>query len=1212
MKIQDKNYVLNFTGGHLEVPISDVYNLTQAITIAAWIKPTSGEGLQATILSKDYTIYEPQVQNGKLVFERGPEYSSASNITLNTWAHIAITFDASLLGGNLKLYINGQLDKSYDLKTPLSTGNKPIWMGARSQSTLPYSGQMAGVAIWNSAHNSWQILQNYNQIDATASDLVSYWPMDEGSGSITKDVGKSKLDARFNGAVQWQAVDTPIMPSGTSVMQRVRHTSIQRVDQLKNDPDDSHIEDHAPLPSSGRNGEATKLLNYARQHKVALVSEQQIKNNQIIQASKASNAEKIKQAHIDAAKKMNSTRFDSIWFIYEGLIHRINPQGARTQYTVGGTDTVTKSVAPNSAEKVNTGITVNLGDGLDLHFKGLNNQGDLLLYLDSPRAGPRVVSIKSGSYSGFCKLHNIAYDGKLSLGIRDTTITNNIDVEIVHTTPSVSVPASDLMVDEARNLVFWSQATQPFSLHVANIDGSGKRMLVEHPEAPITSVALDETNQYVYHIVGTGKIMRVKYDGSDHRELLDISGPAKDHYWQIEIDAKVQKMYWTNDYSIWRANVDGSCAELVVGNHDAPFPIDIAIDSESEKLYWVDKDLEVVRRANFNGDNPEDLYTAKHPVRGLTLDYVSPEMSDQLKQEVYWVSREESITAQTPGIKGHWSLDEGEGDYLHNNIDPFNQLPLGLLRTNTDLPKQVDSSHYAIHFTGVDQAQIPNVYMEGIQGNSFTISLWVKPNRVPAKGDAGFISNTNYTTNKCLVLLLRDAKPYMGFYNNDLSGKTAIEAGKWTHLAFSYDLAKKEQAIFINGVLDSKEGGHAPLEKIDTSTLVGAYNNACFDGLITGIRINLQALNSQEIIQQIATPDANDLIKHIISRPFWNHSETPPTLVEKKSVLAFNGVSTYSKLGNAVSLGLYQQSFTVECWVQIKEATTGDLPIIGTELQTKGQGLHFIIRNNKPYMGFYNDDLASNTTIKAGEWVHVVWRFDASKKEQSIFINGNKDISRISNNSFMGQGDVALGRSYRGVIFNGNLSDLKIWNTARSNEEIASNYRHYRVSFAFRGAVDGSTPVEHLFDVPAEGGLNLTSQLKKEFEQRVLAYRKRKENQAIATKHVQIAHTEKTEKIAVNTKKLQVANSTATSTINAKKAHHEQDRTANRAKLTQAQNNKSSQITTAQQAAKKKAHDANVQAGAIKNKANTEASQLKSSATAKRNKARAARDKNRH
>lgn len=1240
MKIQDKRYVLDFSGGHLEIPVNDSLNFSTTLTLAAWIKPASGSGLQATILSKGYKAYEPQVQNGKLVFERGPEYASASAIPLNQWSYITVTFDAERLSDNLCFYINGKLDKSYDLTTPLATSADPLWIGARSKNGLPYAGQMAGVALWSRAHDSWQVQQNYNDINETAEDLVAYWPMEDGAGTQTNDLGHLGLTAAFSGSVQWQALTEQITNTVTQ-RQRLRNTSVSRMNQLLEQGDDAHLEDHAPLPSSGRNGEATKLLNRVRAHTTLLVAERKQQANAEVKAAQKARDVRLTEAHAEAAKKINSARFDALWFVYKGRIHSVNRQGDLSEFHVGNVETVSKSI-PANTPWVGTGVTVAAGETVKIRYTGgrwsvspaasnLTAQGATRFIakpgyaLPGRPEGALVGRIGQGApfyvgngyevpvgQTGELQLAaNDDVSGKYGRGYADNSGALTVEIDLVK--QAVSVDAADLCVDQAKDLLVWAQSTVPFTLHAAQLDGSGHRTLVASSKQPVSSVTLDELNQWVYYIEGTGVIRRVKYDGTaDPQFSLDISGPAKEQFWQLEIDQQGKKLYWTNDYSIWSANTDGSQAALVVGNHDAPFPIDIAIDTEDNKLYWVDKELEVVRRSDLDGNNPEDIHAARNPARGLMLDRVSPDMRDQLKQEVYWAVREETITAQTPGIVGVWPLESGAGERLLNQAYPFNETVLGLLKERDDLPGNLSAPHYALTFNGNDFARVPNEYIDGLKGKSFTVEMWVKPQTLVAQGDVGLLAGTNFATNKCLHLIIRNGKPYMGFYNNDLAGNTQIKTGEWTHLAFRFDAGKGEQTIFVNGILDNSSTGHAPLDNDPgTLTLLGAYGGNYLNGLLADVRISRQPLSQDAIQATMEEHKPGDLMGNIVSAPAWNHTISPPVIYPRASVLEFDGLSTYVAMGQTSDLALFKHSFTVECWVKPAVSASGDLSILGTDTRAASQGLHLVVRNNKPYFGFFADDLAGATTLAAGEWVHLAWRFDANTLEQTLFVNGNEDGHRIAKAVFQGEGTVYLGRWASGRIFNGCLSELRIWNTARTQEQISTNFRHYRESYAMRGPVDGSSAPEHLFDIPAEGGMNLVSQLEKEYELRLLAYRKRKQNQEIATQQIAAAHEDKAAKITAKTKELTTTQTETTAAVDAKKSEHTQDRDNNRTRLSQAQSDKSTKINNAKSAAQQRKVTAQGQAADIKSQANSQAAQMKSSAQAERDRARAARDKNR-
>jgi len=73
------------------------------------------------------------------------------------------------------------------------------------------------------------------------------------------------------------------------------------------------------------------------------------------------------------------------------------------------------------------------------------------------------------------------------------------------------------------------------------------------------------------------------------------------------------KMYWTdvNKQRIERANLDGSGREVVLGDLNTPF--DIEIDVVDGKMYWMEADpssgpgFTMIRRANLDGSGVEDL-----------------------------------------------------------------------------------------------------------------------------------------------------------------------------------------------------------------------------------------------------------------------------------------------------------------------------------------------------------------------------------------------------------------------------------------------------------------------------------------------------------------------------------------------------------------------------------------------------------------------------
>ena len=84
---------------------------------------------------------------------------------------------------------------------------------------------------------------------------------------------------------------------------------------------------------------------------------------------------------------------------------------------------------------------------------------------------------------------------------------------------------------------------------------------------------------------------------------------------------------------------------------------------------------------------------------------------------------------------------------------------------------------------------------------------------------------------------------------------------------------------------------------------------------------------------------------------------------ERGSVANFIG-SSYIVLPRAEKLSLRDHSFTVSAWVKLHENDNIDNSILGTTVSSYQEGLHFTIRENRPYFGFYANDVQGNEIIE--------------------------------------------------------------------------------------------------------------------------------------------------------------------------------------------------------------------------------------------------------
>jgi hypothetical protein len=159
----------------------------------------------------------------------------------------------------------------------------------------------------------------------------------------------------------------------------------------------------------------------------------------------------------------------------------------------------------------------------------------------------------------------------------------------------------------------------------------------------------------------------------------------------------------------------------------------------------------------------------------------------------------------------------------------------------------------------------------------------------------------------------------------------------------------------------------------------------------------------------------------------------------------FDGTDDYLNTGKTASqLGMYDTSYTAEC-VCYPTSFSSDRTMFGTDQTAVRQGLHLVFRSGQIYMGHFASDYgAGNGTLNA--WNHITYRFNASTGAASIFKNGVlQGTGTIS--SFIGTTNILIGRWAGTYNFAGSINVAKIYNRALSDQDILSNFNHYKTRF---------------------------------------------------------------------------------------------------------------------------------------------------------------------
>ena len=204
---------LNFDGTNdfVNCGNSPSINITgNALTLEAWIYPTSWRFniWEGNIISKESSVgtgYMLRVgSNGKLnvnIGSGGPwnELTSSTNVlTLNTWQHVAATFDGSFL----RLYVNGVLTDSIAKSVNIvGTVTNNLYLGeSPAYSGRYFPGRIDEVRIWDVVRTKNEIVSTMNsEMCNIPSSLKAYYTFNQGIASGT-NVGMTSLnDASGNG-----------------------------------------------------------------------------------------------------------------------------------------------------------------------------------------------------------------------------------------------------------------------------------------------------------------------------------------------------------------------------------------------------------------------------------------------------------------------------------------------------------------------------------------------------------------------------------------------------------------------------------------------------------------------------------------------------------------------------------------------------------------------------------------------------------------------------------------------------------------------------------------------------------------------------------------------------------------------------------------------------------------------------------------------------
>ena len=209
-------------------------------TFEAWVKIRSDGGANnGQIINKDewwVNVSNESAGTVKVVFTLQFDggfgiWSTTSNeVTLNEWTHIAITYDSDSTANDPIIYIDGSSVTITESTTPSGTRvtdvTSDLLIGNNSAISENTDGLIDDVRLWSDTRTSGEISSNKDsELVGNETGLVSYWKLNDGSGTTVDDLTANSHDGTLVGGV-WNTGST-----STAVVNSIEMA------YLKNPPD---------------------------------------------------------------------------------------------------------------------------------------------------------------------------------------------------------------------------------------------------------------------------------------------------------------------------------------------------------------------------------------------------------------------------------------------------------------------------------------------------------------------------------------------------------------------------------------------------------------------------------------------------------------------------------------------------------------------------------------------------------------------------------------------------------------------------------------------------------------------------------------------------------------------------------------------------------------------------------------------------------------
>lgn len=355
---------------------------------------------------------------------------------------------------------------------------------------------------------------------------------------------------------------------------------------------------------------------------------------------------------------------------------------------------------------------------------------------------------------------------------------------------------------------------------------------------------------------------------------------------------------------------------------------------------------------------------------------------------------------------------------------------------------------------------LPDHY-ETLFNTSFSVCVWIKGSFSNSNDIWPIISSLDQDPLASLNIYIADGVPRFSFYDYDPQPVIAtVQENVWNFVVCTYDLPTGTKQIYVNGNVAHTITNHGPYQGTST-IMVGMMGSIEAVAEMANLFVVGQALLPNEITAMydaVTVPDQS-----LRQSYYWQMNSldevqrdqlltasaagvafvTGPAAFSYRTVIQFDGTKKGQLAMDPTIFNTYfNHGFTISVWVYGTYSSYGYWPILATSVDVNDGTLHLVIVKGKIRLGFYNDDLNSNTTLKNDTWYYLTFTYDAVSKARAIYINGVLDCSGTAKANLDALPEVIIGAYSAQYYTTGMMANLWILPNPLNSQEVLAQYQN--------------------------------------------------------------------------------------------------------------------------------------------------------------------------